>query len=39
MNGDMNYNFVEIDKFKLKEFILLFQFWIDIIVFTDDRII
>lgn len=35
----MNYNFVEIDKFKLKEFILLFQFWIDIIVFTDDRII
>lgn len=39
MNGDMNYNFVEIDGFKLKEFILLFQFWIDIIGFTDDRII
>lgn len=37
--SDMNYNFVEIDKFKLKEFILLFQSWIDIIVFTDDRII
>lgn len=27
----VNYDFVEIDKFELKEFILLFQSWIDII--------